>query len=209
MPDGRRVWYLPNSKGVVFRFDKPETKAIFPTTFKIRLMPGIAIKPKVVAEIQRQLNYELGAAQNYLAMALWCDSQALKGFAKFFYKQAEEEREHAQKFMDHLLDRGVLPELTALPAPKAGYRTLLEVAQQAQKMERANTEGIHQVYEAALAAKDYPAQVCLHWFINEQVEEEAWTDEMVDRVQKATCAGSCQDLDRHIERYLADEKKAE
>jgi len=51
--------------------------------------------------------------------------------------------------------------------------------------------------------------VLLHWFINEQVEEEAWAAEMVDRVQAATCAGSVSDLDRHIERYLADEKKAE
>jgi ferritin len=172
-------------------------------------MPGIAIKPKVVTEIQRQLNYELGAAQNYLAMALWCDSQTLKGFARFFFKQVKEEQAHARKFMDHLLDRGVLPELAALQAPKAGFRTLLEVAQQAQQMERANTEGINQAYEAAVAAKDYPAQVCLQWFINEQVEEEAWTDEMVDRAQKATCAGSCQDLDRHVERYLADGKEEE
>jgi ferritin len=170
-------------------------------------MPGIAMKPKVVAEFQRQLNYELGAAQNYLAMALWCDSMTLKGFARFFHKQVEEEREHAGKLMNHLLDRGVLPELTALEARKAGYRTLLEVVQHAQKMESSNTLGINQAYEAALAAKDYPAQVCLQWFINEQVEEEAWTDELVDRVQKATCAGSCADLDRHIERYLSEGKK--
>jgi hypothetical protein len=36
------------------------------------------------------------------------------------------------------------------------------------------------VFEAALAAKDYPAQVFMHWFINEQVEEEAWCAEMID-----------------------------
>jgi ferritin len=82
---------------------------------------------------------------------------------------------------------------------------LLEVAQQAQAQERANTHGINAVYEAALAAKDYPAQVLMHWYINEQVEEEDWSTEMVERVQSATCAGSCSDLDRHIERYLAEE----
>ena len=71
-------------------------------------------------------------------------------------------------------------------------------------MERANTQGIHTVYETALAAKDYPAQVLMHWFINEQVEEERWTAEMVERVQSATCAGSLSDLDRHIERLLEE-----
>jgi ferritin len=63
------------------------------------------------------------------------------------------------------------------------------------------------VYETALAAKDYPAQVLMQWFINEQIEEEAWCLEMVERVQAANCAGGFSDLDRHIERYLA--KKSE
>jgi ferritin len=45
----------------------------------------------------------------------------------------------------------------------------------------------------------------MHWFINEQVEEEDWSTEMVERVQAATCAGSLGDLDRHIERYLEEE----
>ena len=75
-------------------------------------------------------------------------------------------------------------------------------------MERTNTEGINAVYEAALAAKDYPAQVLMHWFINEQVEEEAWCLEMVERVQAASCAGGLSDLDRHIERYLEPEASA-
>jgi ferritin len=45
----------------------------------------------------------------------------------------------------------------------------------------------------------------MHWFINEQVEEEAWSAEMVERVQAAACSGGMSDLDRHIERYLAEE----
>jgi len=73
-------------------------------------------------------------------------------------------------------------------------------------MEHSNTQGINALYEAALAAKDYPAQVLMHWFINEQVEEEAWSLEMVERVQAANCAGGFSDLDRHIERYLEKPK---
>ena len=46
----------------------------------------------------------------------------------------------------------------------------------------------------------------MHWFIKEQVEEEAWTAEMVDRVQSAICAGSLLDLDRHIEKILSADK---
>ncbi len=166
-------------------------------------MAQSTIPAAVGSELQRQLNHELAAAHAYLAMSWWCRARCFRGFADFFAKQAEEEREHAAKVMGHLQDRGVEPGLEAVPAPRQDYGSLLEVAAQAQKMERANTQGIYAVYEAALAAKDYPAQVLMHWFINEQVEEEAWAAELVERVQSATCAGSLASLDRHLGGLLA------
>jgi ferritin len=163
------------------------------------------IAPKVVQELVRQFNQELAAAHSYLALSVWCDVRNLKGFGKYFVKQAGEERAHAERILKHLTDRGVTAEVAAVPAPKQEFKTLLEVAQQTQAMERANTLGINAVYEAAIEANDLPAQVLMHWFINEQVEEEDWSAEMVERVQEATCAGSASDLDRHIERYLEEE----
>lgn len=163
------------------------------------------IPTKVLAELNRQLNHELSAAHSYRALSVWCAEQNLNGFASFFSDQATEEQEHAEKIINHFIDRGCAPDLAAIVAPKQNFKSLLEVAQQAQAMEETNTQGIHAVYEAAVAGKDYPAQVLMHWFINEQVEEEAWSTEMVERVQAATCAGSLSDLDRHIERLLAKE----
>lgn len=168
-------------------------------------MPGIAVKPAVIAELTRQMNLELSGSHAYQALGFWCEDQNLKGFARFFHKQADEERGHARKFAAHLLDRGVLPELAQIAAPKAKYKSLLEAARQAQSMEQVNTAGIHAAYKVALAEEDYAAQVLLQWFISEQTEEEDWADEMVERVEAASCAGGMSDLDRHIERYLADE----
>lgn len=165
-----------------------------------------SIPAKVLTELNRQLNHEQYAAHNYRALALWCADQNLKGFAAFFVKQAAEEQEHADKIANHLIDRGVLPELTGLAAPRLNFKSLLEVAEHARDMERANTRGIYAVYEAAQAVKDYPAQVLMHWFIEEQVEEEAWTTEMVERVQAAACAGAVLDLDRHIQKLLGDKE---
>jgi ferritin len=163
------------------------------------------IAQKVIQELVRQFNQELAAAHSYLALSVWCDVRNFKGFGKYFVKQAGEERGHAERILKHLTDRGVTAEVAAVPAPKQEFRTLLEIAQQAQAQEHANTLGINAVYEAALEAKDLPAQVFMHWFINEQVEEEDWSTEMVERVQSETCAGSTSDLDRHIERYLEEE----
>lgn len=168
-------------------------------------MSKAKINHKVVEELNRQFNQELAAAHSYLALSVWCDIRNFKGFGKYFAKQAGEERAHAERILKHLTDRGETAKLIAVPAPKQEFKTLLEIAQQAQSQERSNTIGVNTVYEAALEAKDYPAQVLMHWFINEQIEEEDWSTEMVDRVQSASCAGSLSDLDRHIERYLEEE----
>jgi ferritin len=163
------------------------------------------IAAQVLAELNRQLNHELVAAHSYQALSLWCAGENLTGFAGFFAKQSTEEREHAAKIAKHLLDRDARPKLDAIAAPSQNFKSLLEVVHQAQVMEQGNTRGINAVYEAAIAAKDYPAQVLMHWFISEQVEEEAWCLEMAERVQAASCAGGLSDLDRHIERYLAND----
>ena len=171
-------------------------------------MPGIAVNPAVVTELQRQLNHEWSASHAYEAMALWCEDQNFKGFARFLLKQAAEERTHARRIMNHLLDRGVLPVLSDVKAPRSQFASLMEVATHAQAQERANTAGVNAAYQAALLEKDYPAQVMLQWFVSEQVEEEDWADELLDRVGAANCAGGAAELDRHIERYLSDEPQA-
>lgn len=167
------------------------------------------IPATVLAELKRQYNNELSASHSYRALSLWCEDQNLQGFARYFAKQCTEEQEHAGRIGTHMLNRGALPEVLAIPAPKCNFKTLLDVAKHAQSMESNNTQGINAVYEAALAAKDFPAQVLMQWFINEQVEEEAWCLEMVERVQGASCAGGLSDLDRHIERYLEADSAAE
>src|SRR5215471_11144948 len=98
------------------------------------------IPAKVLSELNRQFNHELAAAHNYLALSLWCEDQNLKGFARYFAKQSAEERVHASKLAGHILDRGELPETTAIAAPKHNFKSLIDVAQQAQSMEQANTQ---------------------------------------------------------------------
>lgn len=172
------------------------------------IMTKSSIPAKVLAELNRQINQELAAEHSYRALSVWCADQNLKGFAAFFAEQGAEEHGHTDKIISHLLDRRVLPELGAVAAPKREFKSLLEAAQHARAMEKSNTQGIYAVYEAAVAARDYPAQVLMHWFINEQVEEERWSTEMVERVQAATCAGSVMDLDRHIQKLLAPDQEA-
>ena len=157
---------------------------------------------QVIAALEKQADHELLASQNYLAMSYWCEVHHYAGFASFFKKQAGEERDHANKILKHLADRDVVPKIGAVPAPVGTFKALIEVSQAAYDFERANTAGIHTTYEVALAEKDYPSQVLLHWFINEQVEEEAWSDKLVVKTREAGCAGALMNLDRHLEKIL-------
>lgn len=158
---------------------------------------------KVIAALEKQAGHEFLASQNYVALSYWCEAHQYSGFARFFKKQAGEELEHAHKILKHLADRDVLPKIGAVAAPAGDFKNLTDVAQAAYDFERANTAGIHAAYEAALAEKDYPAQVMLHWFISEQVEEEAWSDKLLVKTREANCAGALSTLDRHIEKILA------
>ena len=161
-----------------------------------------SINPDLAAALSEQANYERLASANYEAIAYWCESEDYSGFAQFFFNQAAEEREHAEKFFRHMLDRGCVPELSALNATRSKFESLSEAAQFAQKLEQDNTAGITRCLEVALEARDFPAQAMLNWFISEQVEEEAWAARMVTLTGRASTDADLMHLDRHIMEQL-------
>ncbi|HKG52737.1 MAG TPA: ferritin, partial [Anaerolineales bacterium] len=103
----------------------------------------------------------------------------LAGFAHWMRIQEVEEREHAMKFYDFILERGGQVMLKAIDAPGTTWNSNLELFREVAKHEAEVTASINTLYELALAEKDYPAQVMLQWFINEQVEEEKNAAEIV------------------------------
>jgi ferritin len=156
----------------------------------------------LVKALENQATHELTAAIAYMAMANWCASEDYNGFSEFFQKQTAEELEHSGKIQKHLLERGELPLLGSIPAPKCKYESLQEIAKTALKMEIENSKGITAAYEVADKVKDYPSKIMLQWFITEQVEEEAWANAMVTQTERLTCAGATLDLDRHLAKLI-------
>ena len=131
-------------------------------------MIGNAVQDAINSQIQK----ELYSSYLYLAMAAYFEERSLAGLAKWMRLQADEEREHAMKFYDHLIDRGGRVSLMAIEAPKSEWPSSMEVFKEAQAHEAKVTASIHSLYDLAVKEKDYPAQVLLQWFITEQVEEE-------------------------------------
>lgn len=162
----------------------------------------MALSPTISASLSAQGTRELATSKAYLAMALWCEFQNWSGYAELFNKQVAEEAMHARKFFDFIVDRDALPVVGSVEAPRGEFGSLMEVAKAAYDMERANTAAIHAAYELALAEKDYATQVFLQGFISEQVEEEAWTDKLVEKTKQASCSGALFNLDRHVVREV-------
>ncbi len=135
------------------------------------------------AALNEQLGGELYASHLYLAMAAYCESANLSGFAHWMRVQADEERAHALSFYRFIFDRGGRAVLGALAAPPEGFESPLQVFEQALHLERLVTEKINALYKLALGQDDYATQAFLQSFVTEQVEEEAQASRVVETLR--------------------------
>jgi ferritin len=129
--------------------------------------------------MNEQINKELFSSYLYLSMAAYFEGKNLPGFANWMRIQSDEEREHAMKFYDFILETGGKVTLKVIDAPKTEWKSALEVAEEVAAHEAKVTASIYSLYELAQKEKDYPAQMMLQWFITEQVEEEKNAAEIV------------------------------
>jgi ferritin len=134
--------------------------------------------------INEQIKDELYSAYLYLSMAAYFEAESLPGFATWMRAQSQEEVEHAMKFFDFINERGGRVELQAIDRPTVSFESPLAVFQATYEHEQKVTGLIHDLYELALEENDYPAQVMLHWFIDEQVEEEDSVSEILDTLER-------------------------
>ena len=130
-----------------------------------------------------QINKELYSSYLYLSMAAFLEEKNLPGFAHWMRIQEAEEREHAMKFYDYMVERGGRVTLKAIDAPKTEWKSTLELAEEVAAHEAMVTASIYTLYELALKEKDYPTQIMLQWFISEQVEEEKNAAEIVSNLK--------------------------
>ena len=133
--------------------------------------------------INEQIKNELYSAYLYLAMSAYSEANGMPGIAQWLRVQSQEEVSHAMKFFGFVNERGGRVVLHAIDQPPIDFESPVQIFEATLEHERKVTAMIHRLYEIALQEKDYPAQVMLHWFIDEQVEEESTAGQILDTLK--------------------------
>ena len=142
------------------------------------------ISTTLLPKFNAQITLELEASMTYRQLAIAADMQGLSGFATWLRAQADEEIVHANKFIDHVVDRSGAARIGQIAAPKvADEITPLEIFKAALEHEEKVSEAIRDLYRAAEADGDLDSRPLLNWFIDEQIEEEATVGEIVDQIE--------------------------
>ena len=139
----------------------------------------------VEAAINKQIAMEFHAAHLYLSMSAWLEEKNLPGFAKWMRIQSDEERGHAMRLYDYLIEAGGRVRLEGLDAPPTDFESPLAIVEGSLAHEKKVTTAIRKLYELAEKDKDYATQLMLQWFITEQLEEEKQAQDVIARLKMA------------------------
>jgi ferritin len=143
------------------------------------------IKKVLQDAINEQITKEIYSANLYLGMSSYFAQENLNGFAQWMRYQADEEMIHAMKFFDYILARGGKPGIGAIAAPTFEYDSPLAAFEAALKHEQYVTGEINKLMALAIQENDYAATSFLQWYVDEQVEEEDNTNNIVEDIRRA------------------------
>jgi len=143
------------------------------------------ISSSVRDKLYQQVNLEFTAEYAYLAMAAWCHAREWSGFAEWFSAQAAEERVHAMKVVEYLLDQGEEVQFQAIEKAKSDFKSLLEVMESSLAHEQKVSNSYNELMALVRKENDYATEIFTQWFITEQVEEEAAASAIIERLKRA------------------------
>ncbi len=149
--------------------------------------------------LQDQVRNEFGAAQQYIAVAVWFDDQDLPQLASHFYRQSLEERNHAMMMVKYLLDNDIRVQIPGVSDVRNDFESVLDPIEFVLQQETAVTAQIETLAKTARAEGDYIGEQFMQWFLKEQVEEVASMKTLLNVARRAG------DNLFHLEEYLARE----
>ena len=138
---------------------------------------------EVETALNKQINVEFSSAYAYLSVVAYFEDINLRGFAHWMRIHYLEERMHANKIFDFIVDRDGRVDLLGIDAPKKEWESPVAAFEWALQSECDTSESIYALVELAAKKRDHPTHTFLQWFVSEQVEEEALVNDMLQRLK--------------------------
>jgi ferritin len=155
-----------------------------------------------VRRLNEQIAHEFAAHQQYVACAVYYDAETLPQLARFFYRQAMEERDHAMMMVQYLIDADADVTIPGVAAPQTTFGDIVAPVALALDQEKRVSDQINELTKIARDADDFTSEQFTQWFIKEQVEEVATMSDLLRVVERS------KDDPMEVENYLAREHAA-
>jgi ferritin len=152
-----------------------------------------------VSRLNEQIANEFAAHQQYVACAVYYDAETLPQLARFFYRQAMEERDHAMMMVQYLIDADAEVTIPGVAAPQTAFADIVEPIALALEQEKRVSDQINGLTAIAREAGDFTSEQFTQWFIKEQVEEVATMSDLLRVVERS------KDDPMDIENFMARE----
>lgn len=129
------------------------------------------INSQIETELGKLVAIELTASHIYHYISMWCDNAGYFGAKKWYQKQSEEEKEHAQKVMNYISDRNGCVIMPTLPNIIADFKTLRDVLERT-LVEEIKVETAWKEFAClCMEDKDLTSFTFAQWYLNEQIAE--------------------------------------
>jgi ferritin len=133
--------------------------------------------------LNEQINAELFSEYLYLAMAAYYEDQGLAGFSSWMRAQADEENAHAMRLYEYIHERDGRVRLDSIESPPTEWDSPQSAFKAAYDHEVKISGMIDDLVAIAREENDNATENMLQWFVAEQVEEEATTQDILDKLR--------------------------
>jgi ferritin len=141
------------------------------------------LSKKLEDALNDQINAEYHSGYLYLSMAAYFEALNLDGCGHWMRMQTQEEIMHGMKIFDYVNSRAGRVLLATVEGPPTEWESPLDAFQAALEHEKKMTSRINDLAQLAQKENDHATNNLMQWFVNEQVEEEATVDNIVQKLK--------------------------
>ncbi len=140
------------------------------------------LNKKIENILNVQIEKEGYSSNLYLAMASWAEVSGFAGIAEWLYVQSDEERIHMLKIIAYVNERGGHAVIPAFKEPPEIQKSVSGMFEEVLRHEQFISQSINDIVALCIEEKDFTTHNWVQWFVNEQIEEEANAQKILDKL---------------------------